>query len=838
MSTLKQNTRRLARFTGYFDSLEGVQMTGWACDLAAPREPVKLHVLVDGQEVGIAVCEQPRPDVQATLGIMTSKLGFAFELPNSVVDGKEHRLGLRFPDRSVVPSLAQHDGAVHEEDMSVVLKPRYVYESFFDGFKNGALNGWVQRVNPVSGERTGHREISIFIDGVPFSRIHAKRFRGDVMKAVGGDPNCGFCVPLPQSLRSSGVHNIRVVITEADIDVHGSPVTTALVGHQLEGQLRNLGDTVEHLYREIISLRGRIADLLPGRKYDIDNYDSWARLYFPKLRARVAEFRHESGEPSPDQQPLVSVICPTYKPDITDFMAAVDSVVAQTWTNWELIVVDDGGKSLEVAARLAEYSRKDPRITLIRLKKNAGISGATNAGIKAAKGDWILFFDHDDLLVDVAIEAMLQAAQGTDAEVIYSDEDKIDATGYLQEPHFKPDFDYRYLLGCNYICHLTMVRAEAVRLVGDLRAQYDGAQDHDFLLRLTEVVPRERFLHVPEILYHWRKTDNSTATTLANKEYATNAGVQCVADHLKRVGHKATVSAINGVTLYNVVWSLQSSPRVSIIIPFKDQVETTKECVTRLLERTKYESFDIVLVDNWSNEEKTLEFCREISRDDRVRVLSVKEQFNYSRLNNLATIENSAEFFVFMNNDLFVEDENWLAIAVAEALSADDIGAVGGKFVYPSGRVQHAGVVVHPDTVATHVHHGLSADEYGYMGRALVSHEVTAVTAAAVLVRADAFREVGGFDEVNLKVAYNDVDLCLKLREAGWRIIQCNNFKAVHYESFSRGGDESPEKKVRLFEESQHMHTRWADSRFYQQDPAYSRYFAIDQNYYDLAEPD
>ncbi|GBR11506.1 glycosyltransferase family 2 protein [Acetobacter oeni] len=838
MSTSQPAARRLIRFIGYFDSIEGSQLQGWACNLAALREPVKLHVLVDGQEVGIAICEQSRPDVQARLGITTSKLGFVFNIPQSVLDGKEHRVGLRFPDRSVVPSLAQHDGSIHEEDVLAFLKPRYVYESFLDGFKSGALCGWIQRIDPTSGERNGNCEISIFVDGVPFAQVHAKRFRGDVMKAIGGDPNCGFHVPIPQSFSADSVHTVRVVITNANIDVQGSPVTTSFVGHELEGRLLSLGKTADDLYREIISLRGKIADLLPDRKYGLDNYDKWAKIYFSQLKERVALSRQNVGYLSAENQPLVSIICPTYKPDIVDFMAAVDSVVAQTWSNWELIVVDDGAKSLEVAVRVAEYSRTDPRITLIRLKQNAGISGATNAGIKAAKGDWILFFDHDDLLVDVAIEMMLQHACDTSAEVIYSDEDKIDVSGYLQEPHFKPDFDYRYLLGCNYICHLTMVRAETVRRVGDLRPRYDGAQDHDFLLRLTEIVPRNRFMHVPEILYHWRKTANSTATTLANKNYATEAGVRCVSDHLNRVGYDATVNAINGVTLYNVQWALPRSPHVSIIIPFRDQIETTGECVNRILEHTKYDNFDIVLVDNWSTEEKTAEFIRSISRDPHVRILSVKEQFNFSRLNNLATINNGAEFYVFMNNDLFVEDENWLAIALAEALAGDDIGAVGGKFLYPSGRVQHAGVVVHPDTVATHVHQGRSAEEYGYMGRALVSHEVTAVTAAAVVVRAEAFREVGGFDEINLKIAYNDVDLCLKLREAGWRIIQCNNFKAVHYESFSRGGDETVEKRARLSAESQHMRDRWKDSQFYKCDPAYSRYFAIDQNYYDLINPE
>lgn len=832
------NSQRTVRFVGYLDSIEGNRLSGWACDMAAPREAVRLHVLVDGQEVGIVTCSRQRKDVQATLGVMTAKLGFEFSFPDEMLDGREHDISLRFPDRSPMPSIAQRDGQIHQGDIRLTFWPRRVYESCLDGFRSGAVTGWVQEVLPGSGERKGSCAVRVLVDDIPVAEGVACRFRGDVMKSVGGDPNCGFLIPVPQSFRTEGQHTIRVVIAETGADIYGSPMTTALVTHQLEGQLLSLGETAEALAREIGTLQKKIADLLPSRRYSLDNYNLWAKRYFPALRSRVAAVREQTGAFPPAEQPLVSIICPTWKPDIADFFAAVDSVVAQTWTNWELIVVDDGGKALEMAVRLGEYSRRDPRIKLIRLKQNSGISGATNAGLKAAKGQWIVFFDHDDLLVDVALEAMFQAARGTDALVLYSDEDKIDETGYLQEPHFKPDFDYRYLLGCNYICHLTMVRADVVRKAGELRSQYDGAQDHDFLLRLTEIVPRESFLHVPEILYHWRKTENSTATTLTNKEYAVEAGVSCVTDHLKRVGQAAEVSAINDLTLYNVTWKTTDTPRVSIIIPFRDQLRITQECVNRLLTLTTYPDFEIILVDNWSEEPDTHAFCAEIARHRNVRVMTVKEQFNYSRLNNLAAAESNAEFFMFMNNDVFVTDAEWLNIAVAEALSADDIGAVGGKFVYPSGRVQHAGVVVHPETVATHVHHGLGVEEYGYMGRAQVSHEVTAVTAAAILVRAEAFREVGGFDEVNLKIAYNDVDLCLKLRDAGWRIIQCNNFRAVHYESFSRGGDDSPEKKARLAEESRYMHSRWADSRFFTADPAYPRFMAIDQSYYDLTDPD
>ncbi|NHN89266.1 glycosyltransferase family 2 protein [Acetobacter conturbans] len=831
-------SRRVTRFLGYFDQMDGLELKGWACNLAAPRVPVTLHVLLDGQEIGSVVCDLPRSDVQENIGVMTPNLGFSFMLPASLADGREHRVGLRFPDRSIVPTLITDGEDFLEEDIRAVLQPRYVYESFVDGFSRGALRGWVQQIDPATGSRKGQCELSVFMDGVPFARIRADRFRGDVAAAVGGDANCGFELIIPRHRRQTGQKTISFFAEPGAVELQGSPVTTTLVDDRLEAHLLSLNETVGRLHREIASLRTQIVNLLPEQRFNLADYDVWARRYFNVLRARVAERRQQLGPAFIGKGPLVSVICPTYKPDMTDFVAAIESVMAQTWSNWELIVVDDGGKSLEVAARMADYCRTDPRIKLIRLKKNAGISGATNAGIKAAKGEWIAFFDHDDLMVDVALEGMLQAAHGSDPLVIYSDEDKVDQAGYFQEPNFKPDFDYRYLLGCNYICHLTMVRADVLRRAGDLSATYDGAQDHDLMLRLTEIVPREDFLHVPEILYHWRKTPNSTAMTIANKQYAVDAGVRCVADHLQRVGHEARVEAINNLTIYNVLWPCGRQPSVSIIIPFRDQVNITRECISRILAHTAYKKYDIILVDNWSMEDDTIAFCQEMEKHKQVSVLTIKEEFNFSRLNNLAAASSSSDFFFFMNNDLFVEDADWLETILGEALAGADIGAVGGKFLYPNGAVQHVGVAVGPDGVATHVHRGLRGDDYGYIGRAVLSHEVTAVTAAGMLVRADAFREVGGFDEENLKVAYNDVDLCLKLREAGWRIIQCNNFVAVHHESLSRGSDDRPEHEARFFAETQYMHQRWGDVDLYRRDPAYSQHLMLDQNYYDLVTPE
>ena len=451
------------------------------------------------------------------------------------------------------------------------------------------------------------------------------------------------------------------VVTPDDVELNGSPLTTSLVDDQLEARLLEISSKVERLYGEILRLRTDITDVIPKPTYNLGDYDRWARRYYDRLRARVAAERsRDATSDDPASTPLVSILCPTYKPMMSDFTAAVDSVIAQTYRNWELIIVDDGAKSPEIAERIRRYCAEDPRIRAVTLKKNRGISGATNAGLAQVRGAYVAFFDHDDLLVDVAIELMVRAARETGARMLYSDEDKIDQSGYFLEPNLKPDYNHRYLLGCNYICHLLFVEAKILAKVGELRPTYDGAQDHDLILRLVEEIPRNEIHHVPEVLYHWRKTPNSTAVNIGNKTYAIDAGVRAVGDHLARLGVRTEVSSIRGLTLYGIKWLQRKQPRVSIIIPFKDQVETTQRCIDALLAFTDYRAFDIVLVNNWSVTRGATDFIRRVSKLDRVSVLTVEEDFNYSRLNNLAAENNPADFFFFMNNDVFVADKAWL----------------------------------------------------------------------------------------------------------------------------------------------------------------------------------
>ncbi|MCQ8279205.1 glycosyltransferase [Acetobacteraceae bacterium KSS8] len=825
-----------AAFLGYFDGITDRVARGWALSLLAPAEPTTLHVLIDGQEVGTVTAEEVREDVQNALGHPNGKLGFSFALPVELFDGQQHTIGFRFANRSVVPVINPDDPDRPLDSLAFTLNRTYEFQSFIDGMKTGALRGWVQRIDPVDGTRSGGCHILVTANGTRVAQVKADRYRGDVAAVLGGDPNCGFELILPNAFRRGGQQTFRFVITPDDVELSGSPLTTTLVDDQLEAKLIEIQAKVDRLYGEINRLRTDVADVVPKPTFNLGDYDRWARRYYDRLRARVASERAHDAPDAP--QPLVSILVPTYKPMMSDFTAAVDSAIAQTYRNWELIIVDDGAKSPEVASRIKQYCDQDTRIRCITLKKNRGISGASNAGLAAARGEYVAFFDHDDLLVDVAIEMMVRAAQRTGARMLYSDEDKIDQAGYFLEPNLKPDYNYRYLLGCNYICHLLFVKTEALRKVGELRATYDGAQDHDLILRLVEEIPASEIHHIPEVLYHWRKTPNSTAVNIGNKGYAIDAGVRAVGDHLARRGIKAKVHSIRGLTLYGVTWQQRKQPHVSIIIPFKDQIDITQRCVETLLETTDYKAFDIILVNNWSITREAEAFCRRMDKLDRVRVLTVEEDFNYSRLNNLACADSKADMFFFMNNDVFVQDKNWLRTIVGEMLASPDVAIVGGKFLYPNDTIQHAGVVVGPAGVAAHVHRGAPLTDYGYIGRAMLSHEVSVVTAAGMLVRASVFREVGGFDEEKLKVAYNDVDFCLKVGEAGYRIVWCAEFVAYHHESLSRGSDDRPEHEARFRAETETMQERWGNNPRYLRDPFYNKHFTVDrQPFFDLVDP-
>lgn len=807
-----------------FDSLDELLLRGWAFNRVDKAVAAMLHIIVDGQEVGTVRCDVPRPDVEAA-GIAPERVGFEFRLPSALLDDESHRLELRDDWRCVVPMDVNEHPAT---SLNFTVKLRPEITSFVDGLRQGAFQGWVLR-KPHSGANfQGDTIVRISCDGATVGHVRANRHRGDVSRMLSSPPNCGFQFVPPASVRRGYPRDFRFYVMPENIELLNSPQHTTIVSDVEEARLLALVDSVDSLHRDLTRIRRQLREMLPRSTHTLATYDDWYRLYAEALHKRILAVPQSS-------LPLISVVCPVYRPNLIEFEAAVESVRAQTYPNWELILVDDCSKNPELTERMKRFAAEDPRINVLWRKKNGGISAATNTALENVRGDWVAFFDHDDLLVDVALACMIDAAKDGSKTVLYSDEDKIDASGIFSDPALKPDWNHRLMLGVNYVCHFLMVRRDVIGKIGAFRSEYDGAQDHDFILRLCEEVPEAGIMHVPEILYHWRITANSTASGISAKTYAVAAGVKAVSDHLERLGRPAEVQAVNGMTLYDVRFKLKQEPKVTIIIPFKDQIEITRRCLDALKQKTSYKNWDVVLVDNWSTTVESMKFTAEIKRKKNMRILRVEEPFNYSRLNNIAARTVNSEYIVFMNNDLIVSDENWLTAIVGEAEGDPKVGAVGGRFAYPNGTIQHAGVVLGIGGVAGHVHVGLPSGDGGYAGRASFAQEMSAVTAAGMLVRRSAFEEIGGFDEADLQVAFNDIDLCLKLRRAGHRVIYAPAFQAEHHESLSRGDDERPMQEARFFHEIEVMRERWGETLLH--DPFYSPHFSLErQAFFDLVD--
>lgn len=812
MNVVRPEQRQL----GFVDRVTETQIIGWAMDLDKGATPVRLAVSIDGQVVDTVLCNDRRNDLSGS-GLPNTRAGFVYDIPHRYYDGAQHRITLRFYTGMPVQFTNRLGQSVPEWHFANA--KRAVFEGFVDGLTDGgAINGWLFRSDTDTGARIGGNRVLVLIDGSLAGELTADQFRPDVGAIHRCDPYCGFSYIPPVKFRSGRSCRFRFLVAHDRTELLNSPLEATFLPNSAAGTLHELLDLADTLATQTWQLKQRLKTLLQVDEYSLLNYGKWAQGYFDRLAAMLA-----SAPPLSDP-PLVSILCPTFRPHLPHFIAAIQSVQAQTYRNWELIVVDDASRDGALREWITDCAKQDARIRPFTRRKNGGIGAATNTAITQARGEYVAFFDHDDLLVEGAIEIMVRDARKTGARLLYSDEDKIDERGNLTEPHLKPDWNYRLLLSNNYLCHLSLMQTSLLHELGGISTELDGAQDHDLMLRAAEHLSNRDVHHVPEILYHWRKSAGSTAQSADAKSYAARAGVACVSAHLQRRGLPATVTTLDQMTAYRVTWQREEEPRVAIIVPYRDQVEVTLRCLRALLSLTAYRNYEIVLVDNWSETPAARDFAADVSNIEQVRVLRVPEPFNYSRLNNLAVRETQADFYMFMNNDLFVTQRHWLRVLVDEALSGDRVGAVGGKFVYPDMTVQHGGVILGVGGVGEHAHRGLSHDAPGYMGRALLAQELSAVTAAGMLCDARAFSEVGGFDESDLLVAFNDVDLCLKLRAAGWHVIWTPEFVAEHHESISRGNDNLPAHRARFYHENQTMHERWGS--IIEQDPNYNKNFS------------
>lgn len=547
------------------------------------------------------------------------------------------------------------------------------------------------------------------------------------------------------------------------------------------------------------------------------DYSDWCRKDILTPKEREAQRCRKWDNP-----PVISVVVPVYRTPETFLCQMIESVQNQTYPHWELCIVDGSG-DVSATRQIVERYLGDSRIRYQVLEQNLGISDNTNAAIRMAAGEYVALFDHDDLLAENALFEVACEAVRSDADIIYTDEDKIKGnTGERYQPNFKPDFNPDLLRSNNYICHLLVVRKSLIERAGGLNREYDGAQDHEFLFRCVEQT--EKIAHIPKVLYHWRVHSASTADNPLSKKYAYDAGKRAVAEHIQRCGAQAEVTDTKFPGFYRVKYKVEGEPMISIVIPNKDERETLENCLESIRTKSTYHNYEIIIVENNSTEPETFEYYKKIERQKGIRVVYWKEGFNYSALNNFGFSYAKGDYILCLNNDITVITPDWMERLLGQC-QRSEVGIVGAKLYYPDDTIQHAGVIVGIGGVAGALFVGMPRERSGYLRKAILQQDLSAVTAACMLVDRRAWEDAGGFCE-DLAVAFNDIDFCLKVREKGYLVVYEPNVEMYHYESKSRGYEDTPEKQMRFKSEIDYMKEHWQDI-LREGDPYYNRNFSL-----------
>ena len=570
---------------------------------------------------------------------------------------------------------------------------------------------------------------------------------------------------------------------------------------------------VEPLYKWFGQLRTRIAG---------GSYRRWIRTHLLSEADKQAIARHidRLGD-----KPLISVLMPVYNASADALRAAIESVRAQFYPNWELCIADDASTSGEVREILEKFRTTDSRIKVAYRDVNGHISAASNTALAMVRGEFVALLDQDDMLSEQALyQVVAEFNAFPQTDIFYTDEDKLfkralgpDRRG---DPHFKSGWNPDLLYSQNYISHLGVYRVSLVTSVGGFREGYEGSQDYDLLLRCLAARGEARIRHIPAVLYHWRAARGSTAGNPREKDYATRHGIKALQDHFRSRGiDGVTVKAGRYPTTYHVRFPLPDpAPKVSLIIPTRNQHEALRACIDSIRAKTTYPNYEIVIVDNQSDDGGTLRYLDEIQKTG-IRVLRYDEPFNYSAINNFAVGSVDGDVIGLLNNDIEIIDPEWLTEMVSHAMRPD-VGAVGAKLYYRDDTIQHGGVIVGICGVAGHSHKHAARGNSGYFRRLCVTQNLSAVTGACLVVRKDNYLRVGGLESEALTVAFNDVDFCLKLGELGLRNVWTPHAELYHHESKSRGPEDSPEKLARFGREIEYMTARWGERL--KHDPYYS----------------
>ena len=555
-------------------------------------------------------------------------------------------------------------------------------------------------------------------------------------------------------------------------------------------------------------------------------YGPWFEKHKPSAEELERQRKKKWKNP-----PLISVAVPAYRTPPGFLEQMILSVKEQTYPHWELCIVNASRGEDGMEQVLGRYAGGDERIRVKNLEENLGIAGNTNEALEMARGEFVGLLDHDDLLAPQALFRIAEALTADpQADAVYTDEDKVttDLSEHFQ-PHFKPDFNLDLLRSNNYITHFFVVRTRLAREAGGFRKEFDGAQDYDFIFRCTEEA--KKVLHVPEVLYHWRTHKASTADNPASKMYAFEAGKRAIEAHLARCGQEGTVSLRKDLGFYRVEYPVQGEPLVSILIPNRDQKETLEKCLNSIWEKSTYNNYEILIVENNSSSPEIFDYYREIEKRPGVRILTWKEGFNYSAINNFGEKSAAGDYLLFLNNDVEVINPGWIEELLGNC-QRKEVGIVGAKLYYPDDTIQHAGTVIGIGGIAGHAFLNMPRSRTGYLHKASLQMDLSAVTAACMMMKRQVFKQLGGFEE-RLSVAFNDVDLCLRTVQAGYLVVYNPEVELYHYESKSRGAEDSEEKVRRFQEEIEFMRCRWMDL-LKKGDPYYNRNLTLSKWNYSL----
>ncbi len=801
------------------DNRAYLQIVGWAFLKSGKNK--NLQVYINNKQTEMYMKYIDRADVQKMYKDYNINLnsGFVIDVEFEVENQNECNIGIGFESGQILFE------ANLKEYMEFEVEPeiKYYIEQTIYNNEIISIDGWGFAASVIDMQKIDSVPVELSVineDGQQETIVLKRKYRADVNENFGLEKSkkeFGFEVKWKNTQKNKGIYT--VVLKGGKTSEKFIVECNKLVDQAREENRKyeNFFDMLKNRDEELFIDDWhylvnfgwkKYCDRIKKRFQDTEEvYNVWRKKYIPNAR-KLKKQRAEKL----DYEPCISIIVPTYKTPEKFLKEMIDSVRNQSYENWELCIGDGSVTEDTVKNVVESYQKKDKRIKMLCLSENLGIAGNTNAALSIATGDYIALLDHDDILAPDALYEVVKWMNEhykDETDVIYTDEDKVsfDLKDYF-EPHFKSDYNLDLIRSNNYICHLFVARKSIVDQVGGFRKEYDGSQDYDFILRCIE--QSKHVEHVPKVLYHWRCHPGSTAANQESKMYCYEAGKRAIEDHLKRMGEDdCQVVMTEHLGFYHVIYPIREQKKVSIIIPNKDQKEILERCIESVIQKTDYKNYEIIIVENNSTTNEIFEYYKTIEQRENIRVVIWKDKFNYSAINNFGVRYANGEYLLFLNNDIEVIRENWLSEMLAN-VQRKEVGIVGAKLLYPDNMVQHAGVIIGMGGIAGHPLSRHPADDCGYFARGIIQQNLNAVTAACMLTKKEVYEKVKGFEE-KLAVAFNDIDLCLKVRKAGYLIVYDPEALLYHHESISRGKEDTLEKRNRFEGEVDYMAKKWKD---------------------------